>query len=90
MRVYDCNRFLTTLEKSSGPRSSLGSFTLPGAWPGPSSSPLLAGRLGGRPGILGLERGEMPLEEDGEAVADEVAEDVVLLAAAALALALEV
>lgn len=61
---------------------------------GPSSSPLLAGRFGGRPGILGLERGEMPLEEEGEVVADEAAEDEALFAdadaAVALALALQV
>lgn len=45
----------------------------------PSSSPLLAARLGGRPGILDLMRGEMPLDEAGEDLAEEVAEDEALL-----------
>lgn len=45
----------------------------------PSSSPLLAARLGGRPGILDLMRGEMPLDEAGEDLAEEVAEGEALL-----------
>lgn len=41
VRVYDCRRFLTTLEKSSEPRSSRGSFILaPGPGAEGSSSPL--------------------------------------------------
>jgi len=43
---------------------------------GPSSSPLLAARFGGRPGILGLRRGEKPAGED---LAEEAAEEEALL-----------
>lgn len=62
VRVYDCRRFLTTLEKSSVvPRSSRGSFILPlepraegSSSPAPSSAArleLIAPPPAGRPGM---------------------------------------
>lgn len=66
VRVYDCSRFLTTVEKLSRRRSSRGSFILPETCPaldvaptGLSSPQLLSslstGRLeAGRPDMAGL------------------------------------
>lgn len=46
----------------------------------PSSSPWLAARFGGRPGILDLRRGDMALlDEAGEDLAEEVVEEEALL-----------
>jgi hypothetical protein len=46
---------------------------------GPSSSPLLAARFGGRPGILDLGRGEKLLAQAGEDLVEEGAEEEALL-----------